>query len=190
MSVYALLQVKVNISAVKALFRDSYRSFYYSPGALSKHSNNKLTVVLGLKRCTSDWNLECFVNLLVCRGSFLSYEEDMAMTSRSIWVVLAVVALVSTSAWAIWDPDADSALLFNMNFETYDNAAHTATDAKAGLVGTLEDYNTVYPNVFGETSRAGLGFDGNFAAMHDNAPGAGIASSIATPNDVRLTVAS
>ena len=25
-SVYALLQVKVNISAVKALFRDSYRS--------------------------------------------------------------------------------------------------------------------------------------------------------------------
>jgi len=112
------------------------------------------------------------------------------MKSRLTWVVLAVVALVSTSASAIWNPDTDAALVFNMNFQTYNNAAHTATDAKAGLVGTLEDYNTVYPNVFSETSGAGLGFDANFAAMHDNAPGAGIASSIGTPNDVRLTVPS
>ena len=48
---------------------------------------------------------------------------------------------------------------------------------KAGLVGTVDDYNTTYPNVFGETSAAGLGFDANFAAIHDNAPGAGVAST-------------
>jgi hypothetical protein len=52
--VYALLQVEVNITAVKASFWDSYTGFIYyivsSPGALRK-SNNKL---MGLKRCASD----------------------------------------------------------------------------------------------------------------------------------------
>jgi len=112
------------------------------------------------------------------------------MKSGWKWMVLAVAALVSTSAWAVWDPDADTALVFNMNFETFNNSAHTTTDAKGGLVGTLVDYNNMYPNVFGETSRTGLGFDANFAAIHDNAPGPGVASNISTPNDVRLTVPS
>lgn len=107
------------------------------------------------------------------------------------WMVLAVAALVSTSARAaVWDPNADPCLVFNMNFEAFNNGTHTTTDAKGGLVGTLEDYNTVYPNVFGETSAPGLGFDANFAAMHDNAPGDGVASNVPTPNDVRVTVPS
>ncbi len=116
------------------------------------------------------------------------------MKSRLMWVVLVIVALVSTSAWAVWDPDADTALVFNMNFEAFNNGAHTTTSATPAppnaLTGTLEDYNSTYPNVFGETSAPGLGFDANFAAMHDNAPGAGVASSIPTPNDVRVSVPS
>ena len=105
-------------------------------------------------------------------------------------MALAAVALVSTSAWAIWNPDADADLLFNMNFETYNNAAHTTTDAKAGIVGTVNDYNTTYPNVFGETGKAGLGLDANFAEMHDKAPGAGVESDVPSPNDCKLTVPS
>jgi hypothetical protein len=105
------------------------------------------------------------------------------------------MTLVSTSAWAIWNPDMDSSLVFNMNFEVYDNVAHTTTSAVLVNVpptppyypiGTLVDYNTVYPNVFGEPSRAGLGVDGNFAAMHDSAPGKGVPEG----NDVKLTVPS
>jgi hypothetical protein len=93
-----------------------------------------------------------------------------------------------------WNPNTDPNLLFNMNFNDgyYDNDAHTTTSAKPAppnaVVGTLVDYNNTYPNVFGETSAAGLGKDANFAAMHDNAPGPGVASSIPTPNDVRVTV--
>ena len=49
------------------------------------------------------------------------------MKSRLMLVVLAVAVLVSTNAWALWNPDTDPNLLFNMNFETYDNGAHTAT---------------------------------------------------------------
>jgi hypothetical protein len=115
------------------------------------------------------------------------------MKSGLKWMVLVVVALVSTNAWAIWNPDTDAGLVFYMNFNDgyYDNDARTATAVKpVGLVGTLVDYNTVTPNVFGETSAAGLGKDANFAAMHDNAPGPGVASSISAPNDVKLTVPS
>jgi hypothetical protein len=115
------------------------------------------------------------------------------MKSGLRWVVLAVATLVSTSAWAVWDPDAaGSGLLFKMNFEVgfYDNGAHTATDAKGGLVGTLEDFNETNFNVFGETSAAGLGLDANFAELHDLAPGAAIQSGAPGPNDCRLAVPS
>ena len=102
------------------------------------------------------------------------------------WMVLAVVvlvsALVSTGAGAVW-PDTDPDLLFNMNFQIYDNPAHTTTDAKNGLVvGTLDDYNNVYPNVFGETGIDS--YDANFAEMHDSAPGKGVPDG----NDVKLKV--
>jgi hypothetical protein len=100
-------------------------------------------------------------------------------------MALAAVALVSSSAWAIWNPDTDSYQLFNMDFETYDNAAHTATDANASIVGTVIDYNTTYPNLFGEdTNKAGLGHDANFTEMHDESPGKGIPEG----NDAKLTV--
>jgi hypothetical protein len=98
------------------------------------------------------------------------------------WMVLAVAVLVSTSAWAIWNPDTDGALLFNMNFENGSNVTHQATDVKALLVGTLYDYNTIEPNVFGEASVPGLGIDGNFAAIHDMNTGKGYPEG----NDVKL----
>ena len=110
------------------------------------------------------------------------------MKSRMMWMALAVAALVSTSAWAVWNPDTDPNLLFNMNFEVYNNSTHKTTDAKAGLVGTLDSYNDVNYNVFGETSAAGLGHDANFAAMHDFSPGAAIGLEGPCPNDVRLAV--
>ena len=112
------------------------------------------------------------------------------MKNRIGWMILVVVALVSSSAWAVWDPDADPNLRFNMNFEDYNNTDHNTVDAKGGLVGTLIDYNTTYPNVFGETGRAGLGYDANFAEIHDKAPGSGIQSNVSSPNDCKLTVPS
>jgi hypothetical protein len=109
-----------------------------------------------------------------------------------MWVVLAVMALVSTSAWALWNPDTDSNLIFYVNFETYSNPAHTVNSTKPGplygttaLVGNVVDYNTGDPNICGEASIAGLGSDGNFAAMHDSAPGKGVPEG----NDVKLEVA-
>jgi hypothetical protein len=121
-------------------------------------------------------------------GQFFVFKEVLAVKNRVIWMML-VVALVSSSAWAVWDPNADPNLRFNMHFQTYNNAAHTTTDAK-GLVGTLIDYNDADPNVFGETGRAGLGYDANFGEIHDKAPGAGIQSNVPSPNDVKLTVPS
>jgi len=111
-------------------------------------------------------------------------EEDIAMKRGMIWMALAAVVLVSTSAWAVWNPDTDPDRLFNMNFETgtYDNGAHTATDVVASLVGTVIDYNTANPNVFGEeTTKAGLGHDANFAQVHD--------LDIGSPNDCKLSMA-
>ena len=118
------------------------------------------------------------------------------MKSRLMLVVLAVAVLVSTNAWALWNPDTDPNLLFNMNFETYDNGAHTATSTVLVPtptpphypVGTLDSYNDVNYNVFGETSAAGLGKDANFAAVHDFSAGAAVGSDGPCPNDVRLVV--
>ena len=108
-----------------------------------------------------------------------------------MWMALAAAMLVSTSAWAVWNPDTDPCQLFNMNFEVYDNGANETTAAKPPtLVGWVEDYNTVYPDVFGETSAAGLGFDANFAAIHDFATGAGVYDGVQSPNDVKLKVPS
>jgi len=114
------------------------------------------------------------------------------MKSGLKWMVLVVVALVSTSAWAIWNPDTDPNLIFYVNFETYSNSAHTVDSTKPGplysttaLVGNVADYNTGDPNICGEASITGLGFDGNFAAMHDSATGKGVPEG----NDVKLKVA-
>ncbi|MGD0596994.1 MAG: LamG-like jellyroll fold domain-containing protein [Sedimentisphaerales bacterium] len=118
------------------------------------------------------------------------------MKSRMIWMALAAVILVSTNAWALWNPDTDPCLVFNMNFETYSNAAHTTTSTVLVPtpapphypVGTLDSYNDVNYNVFGETSATGLGKDANFAAVHDFSAGAAVGSDGPCPNDVRLVV--
>gem|GEM_PF-1301481 len=110
------------------------------------------------------------------------------MKSGMMWMALAAAILVSTNAWAVWNPDTDPCQVFDMNFETYSNTSHTAKDLVSGLVGTLDSYNDVNPNVFGETSLTGLGHDANFAAMHDISLGAGVASDGPCPNDVRLVM--
>jgi len=97
------------------------------------------------------------------------------------------VVLVSTSAWAaVWVPDNDPYLTFNINFQVYNNTTHTTTDAEASIVGTLADYNTANSDVFGETSRTGLGVDANFAEVHDLYPG----DAVPGPNDCKLLVPS
>ena len=64
------------------------------------------------------------------------------MKSRERWMAVAVVALVSTSAWALFNPDTDPNLKFNANFET--TTATTTTDAKAGFTGVVYDHNAVF----------------------------------------------
>jgi hypothetical protein len=131
-----------------------------------------------------------FLNLIYRHiGISFLFEEDIAMKSGMIWMALAVAILVSTNAWA-WDPDGDAALKFNMNFEVNDNVAHTSTDAKAGLVGTLVDYNTNDPNVFGEASATGLNHDANFGDMHDNAPGGAVSGFTLNYTDCHLDTSS
>ena len=106
------------------------------------------------------------------------------MKSRVKWMLFIVVAVVSASAWAAWNPEADTSLTFNLNFESFSNAAHTTTDAKGLLVGTISDFNATDHDVFGEPGKKG--YDANFAANHDHAPGAGIHDSVSSPNDCKL----
>ncbi len=107
-----------------------------------------------------------------------------------MWMALAAAILVSTNAWAVWNPDTDANLIFNMNFESYDNGLHKTTAAKPPTQdGFVIDYNTTNYNVFGETSAAGLGKDANFGAMFDLSPGPGILNNVSNPNDCKLTVA-
>ena len=104
------------------------------------------------------------------------------MKNRIGWMMLVVVALVSTSAWAAlpWQPSADSNLVFNMNFETTTNGPPpTTTDAKAGLVGTLYDYNATNYNIW-QTGKVGK--DANFSEMFDKRPDD-------RPNDCKIRVA-
>ncbi len=88
--------------------------------------------------------------------------------------MLVVVALVSSSAWAAWNPyAADPNLVFNMNFDTNDTNGPppTTTDAKAGLVGTLENYNLSH-YVLWEAGK--IGKDANFGQPYDKSPGSGL----------------
>jgi len=104
------------------------------------------------------------------------------MKNRIGWMMLVVVALVSTSAWAAlpWQPSADSNLVFNMNFETTTlGPPPTTTDAEAGLVGTLYDYNTANYNIW-QTGK--IGKDANFSEAFDKAVDS-------RPNDCKIRVA-
>jgi hypothetical protein len=67
----------------------------------------------------------------------------MAMNSGVRWMALAVIAMVSTSAWALFNPDSDPNLKFNLNFETNPTAT-TTVDAKAGFTGQVFDNNAVF----------------------------------------------
>jgi hypothetical protein len=119
------------------------------------------------------------------------------MKNGMIWMALVVAVLVSTNAWAVWGPDGDAALKFNMNFEDGSNVTHTtsstvliAGDSPPYPLGTLVDFNTDNPNVFGETSAPGLGKDANFADMHDNAPGSAVSGTTLNYSDCHLETSS
>jgi hypothetical protein len=109
-------------------------------------------------------------------------------------MALAVAILVSTNAWAASWPDGDATLKFYMDFEAYDNVAHDTNSAIPAypnhLKGTLVDYNTVDPDVFGEDSAPGLGHDANFADMHDNAPGSAVSGFTLNYTDCHLDISS
>lgn len=83
----------------------------------------------------------------------------MAMRNRVKWVMLLVMAVVSSNVWAAWDPDTDPCLVFNMNFETHTDT--TATDAVGGLIGTFYDYNTTSHDFWEENGKIGTSADFN-----------------------------
>lgn len=89
------------------------------------------------------------------------------------WTIVAVVALVSSNAWALFNPDTDGRLKFWANFQT--NTSTTTTDAKGGLTGVLVDYNTSGFNVFRSSGIRGISGDFNQVndANHNGGGGAG-----------------
>ncbi|MEN6383652.1 MAG: LamG domain-containing protein [Phycisphaerales bacterium] len=91
------------------------------------------------------------------------------MKNRIKWMVLVIAAAVYSSSCAGWNPDADASLVFNMNFENYNNAEHTTTEPVRSVVGSLTDYNSTNYNVFGQSGFKG--YDANFAAAFDQSPG-------------------
>lgn len=105
------------------------------------------------------------------------------MKNKLLWMfmLMAVLALVSSNARAVWDPDG-SELIFNLDFETNsDSNGTTTTDATIGSrTGTLIDYNTLGYDVLQENGIRGISADFN---QHNDA-GEG-----ASPNDCAYSVA-
>jgi hypothetical protein len=70
--------------------------------------------------------------------------------------------------FAIWTPTSDGSLTFNLNFEAHTlGPPPTTTDAKAGFIGTLYDYNASNYNIW---QPGKVGFDANFGDMFDKVP--------------------
>ncbi|MFA5293263.1 MAG: LamG domain-containing protein [Phycisphaerae bacterium] len=94
------------------------------------------------------------------------------MKNRVKWMAFIVVALVSTSAWAVWDPDTDSNLEFNLDFESTPSAI-TTVDSVAALTGTLVDYNTTGQSVWRATDAIRGSKCADFNNFYDARDGAG-----------------
>jgi hypothetical protein len=102
------------------------------------------------------------------------------------WMVLAVVALVSTSVWAVWNPDTDADLKFNLNIETRSASGTkppTTTDSVAAFVGTFTDYNTA-AGYDVNTAWATNGPEGNYVDFRNGSD----KKMWGAPNDCRLSV--
>ncbi|MFA5291740.1 MAG: LamG domain-containing protein [Phycisphaerae bacterium] len=87
-------------------------------------------------------------------------------------MMLIVVALVSTSAWAVWNPDTDLGLTFNLNFESTPTTT-TTVDVVAAITGTLVDYNTAGQSVWRATDAIRGSKCADFNNFYDAADGAG-----------------
>jgi hypothetical protein len=103
---------------------------------------------------------------------------------KTILILSLIILITSTNVWALtWDPDAEATLGFNMNFEIH--TAYTTTDAVAGTVGVLKDYNMAPswdPDSFWEIANGIRGTSANFDHLNDRYPW-GIC-----PNDVNITI--
>jgi hypothetical protein len=106
------------------------------------------------------------------------------MKRKVICTILLVVAMVCPNAWALlWSPAADGNLVFNLNFENNTYVAPppavspTTTDAVAGLVGVLTDYNLTNYAVW---QPGPLGTDCNFGVAFD--------ANVDRPNDCRVRI--
>lgn len=101
------------------------------------------------------------------------FKEDMVMKNR-IFLIVLIAALFSTSAFALFDPDDDASLKFNLDFEEYSQnspSSASTVDAEAGLTGYLEDFNTIGFDVFQESGIRGASAD--FSQLNDTSEGAG-----------------
>lgn len=90
------------------------------------------------------------------------------------FMVFLTVMLVCTSAWAVFDLNTDASLKFNLNFEINSQnspSSASTTDAKAGLTGTLVDFNTGGFDVFREGGIRGT--SGDFNQFYDAGEGGG-----------------
>ncbi len=86
------------------------------------------------------------------------------------WTILIITAMVYVSAQAMFAPDTDSSLKFNLNFQNNPTAT-TTVDAKAELTGVLTDYNTLDFDMFRANEIRGICAD--FNQYNDLAAGAG-----------------
>jgi hypothetical protein len=118
------------------------------------------------------------------------------MKNRVIWIMFMVVALVSSSAWAVWNPNdmTGSGLQFNMNFESNHDPCTfakvpTTIDASGHLIGQRssgKEVNSINSNIYelNITSKPGLGTDANFQVCKDGPP----ITPKSAPNDVKIRI--
>jgi hypothetical protein len=100
------------------------------------------------------------------------------------WTILIVTTLFCVNAQAMFDPDTDSSLKFNLNFQNNPNATHTI-DAKAGLSAELKDYNSLSFDVFRTGGIRGICAD--FNQINDAAQGPAT-DSTSEPNDCYFNI--
>jgi hypothetical protein len=96
------------------------------------------------------------------------------------WTFVIVTALLCVGSQAAFNPDTDSSLRFNLNFQNNPSPTQSV-DAKAGLTAVLKDYNTVDFDIFRANEIRGICAD--FNQYNDAAQGPVIDSSAVEPND-------
>ncbi|UCF44029.1 MAG: hypothetical protein JSV99_03680 [Planctomycetota bacterium] len=94
--------------------------------------------------------------------------------------ILLVMAVISTNVWAVWDPNTDPCLVFNMNFENNPTST-TTVDAVGSLVGTAYDYNAVSHDFWEESGKIGTSAD--FNTYNDKGTGEANDCNISVPAD-------